>query len=180
MNFLFQIFSESLVKCEETEENHSDEDNIENDFSDHFIEDDSKDSDFLVNNSRDKVTKTIKNETVTKVTRAKKSKQKDAEQQQPPNVKKEKEKNTKKKKPKNNAKNPDKKIKTENQPQNERKDDNVANSENKATDQTEIDPNAPKNKRKYKKRAVKEKQTFECEICQYKCSHECMSNISYI
>lgn len=39
---------------------------------------------------------------------------------------------------------------------------------------TEVDPNAPRKKRKYKKRAIKEKQTFECEICHYKCAHQCM------
>lgn len=38
----------------------------------------------------------------------------------------------------------------------------------------EVDSNAPKKKRKYKKRAIKEKQTFECDICHYKCAHQCM------
>lgn len=42
-----------------------------------------------------------------------------------------------------------------------------------AVGNTEIDPNAPSKKRKYKKRAVKEKQTYECEICHYKCAHQC-------
>lgn len=35
------------------------------------------------------------------------------------------------------------------------------------------DPNAPKKKRRYKKRAIKPKQTFECETCHYKTAHEC-------
>lgn len=43
----------------------------------------------------------------------------------------------------------------------------------KDTYKIDIDPNTPKPKRKYKKRAVKEKEVFECEICHYKCSHQC-------
>lgn len=38
----------------------------------------------------------------------------------------------------------------------------------------ENDPTTPKTKRKYKKRATKEKQFYECEICHYKCVHQCM------
>lgn len=41
-------------------------------------------------------------------------------------------------------------------------------------EKTDSDPNVPKKKRKYKKRACKEKQVFECEICHYKVNHECM------
>lgn len=37
-----------------------------------------------------------------------------------------------------------------------------------------VDPNAPKKRRNYKKRATKEKQVFECDICHYKVNHECM------
>lgn len=48
-------------------------------------------------------------------------------------------------------------------------------SKKKAKDakKRETDPNMPKKKRPYKKRATKEKRTFECEICHYKCEHEC-------
>lgn len=42
------------------------------------------------------------------------------------------------------------------------------------TDNEKLSPNSPQPKRKYKKRAVKEKEIFECEICHYKCSHQCM------
>lgn len=38
---------------------------------------------------------------------------------------------------------------------------------------TEEGPNEPKPKRKYKKRAIKEKQTFQCDICNYTVPHEC-------
>lgn len=38
---------------------------------------------------------------------------------------------------------------------------------------SEEGPNEPKPKRKYKKRAIKEKQTFQCDICNYTVSHEC-------
>lgn len=42
------------------------------------------------------------------------------------------------------------------------------------TKKMETDSNdAPRPKRKYKKRALKEKRIFECEICHYKCRHEC-------
>lgn len=44
------------------------------------------------------------------------------------------------------------------------------------TNRKGVDPNAPRTKRKYKKRTVKEKQTFECEICHYKCAHQCKCN----
>lgn len=59
------------------------------------------------------------------------------------------------------------KRKTKKELKKERKDEN-------RTDKANADPNAPKKKRKYKKRAVKEKQWFECEICHYKVNHECM------
>lgn len=42
------------------------------------------------------------------------------------------------------------------------------------TDNEKLSPNSPQPKRKYKKRAIKEKEMFECEICHYKCSHQCM------
>lgn len=35
------------------------------------------------------------------------------------------------------------------------------------------DPNATKKKRKYKQRPIKEKETFECDICHYKVNHRC-------
>lgn len=44
----------------------------------------------------------------------------------------------------------------------------------KFKDSIENDTNAPRTKRKYKKRATKEKQFYECEICHYKCVHQCM------
>lgn len=63
---------------------------------------------------------------------------------------------------------------TENISQDENQANNTEEPAANTTNGTEVDPNAPKKKRKYKKRAVKEKQTFECEICQYKCAHQCM------
>lgn len=53
---------------------------------------------------------------------------------------------------------------------------NTVNATEHSTDtkKTKTESNdAPRPKRKYKKRAVKEKQIFECEICHYKCRHEC-------
>lgn len=54
-----------------------------------------------------------------------------------------------------------------------RKISTVKNDNSKCSQKKVIDPNAPKKKRKYKKRAVKEKQIIECETCHYKCYHEC-------
>lgn len=53
----------------------------------------------------------------------------------------------------------------------------VSTEKQSANEQIDVDPNAPKKKRKYKKRAVKEKQMFECETCHYKCYHECTSPV---
>lgn len=57
---------------------------------------------------------------------------------------------------------------------------NEAKEEN-STDKIDSDPNAPKKKkRNYKKRACKEKQVFECEICHYKVNHECRSIFNWM
>lgn len=50
----------------------------------------------------------------------------------------------------------------------------------KTEDVDPADPNASKKKRNYKKRATKEKETFECDICHYKVNHRCMCVFSGI
>ncbi|XP_031628894.1 zinc finger protein OZF-like isoform X2 [Contarinia nasturtii] len=167
-----EVFSEILVKyeIEETEVNNRDEDNAESDFSGHFNDDDSKDSDFLCNGSSS--SKAKKPDETTKISKTRKSKRKDVVKKSSHETggsKKRNQKSTKKKHKNNNEKNPEPKDSTENPQQK----NNIENSEQKTTDQTEIDPNTPKKKRKYKKRAIKEKQTFKCEICHYTCLHEC-------
>lgn len=51
-------------------------------------------------------------------------------------------------------------------------DDTNSESEQDTKDEIEFEI-VPKTKRRYKKRAVKEKQLYECETCHYKCAHLC-------
>lgn len=152
-----------MVKCEPDDDNQS-----ESNKSFQFIDDNSRDSDFVWDDTFE-----------------------DKNEEEPKNVEKNKDENETKSLVKSDNAEVKKVAKNENTTEIEeavatimpklpvkktRKEKQTHKTEEltNETNDTEIDPNVPKTKRKYKKRAVKEKQTFECEICQYKCAHQCM------
>lgn len=142
---LIQIFSEIIVKCE------TDSAHAASDESCQFIDDNSGDSDFVWEDEADNET-VVESKVVIENENDEETKKSVATILTEPTEKVEK---TIQKKKQN--------TKTEVQC--------AGNADN--TNRNEVDPNATRPKRKYKKRAVKEKQAFECEICHYKCAHQC-------
>lgn len=132
----------------ETEYSGDDQNHWNSDDSDQFDDDDSKDSDYVCEEETKKKT-VVKKEKVTKIKNE--------------DVVEEHKSDTEVVAPKRRGR-PKTKIESKKEPQDV---DNV----------TEVDPNAPKKKRKYKQRAIKEKQTFECEVCGYKVKHQCMYSV---